>query len=98
MACGVPTLVADNTGQHDLVALLGACALTQQTACVTPADPAATTEGWGESSVEECVAGLERIYQDHQAARREAAVIAERVRGWSWHVQNTKLLEYLAAG
>lgn len=98
MACGVPTLVADNTGQRDLVALLGASALTQQTACVTLADPAATTEGWGESSVEECVAGLERIYHDHQAARREAVVIAERVRGWSWHVQNTKLLEYLAAG
>lgn len=91
IACGVPTLVADNTGQHDLVALAGATPLTQQTDCPR-SDPMMNYDGWRESSVEECVAGLEKIYHDCRAQRAHALKQAETIKSWSWHGQNQKLL------
>jgi glycosyltransferase involved in cell wall biosynthesis len=87
MACGVPSLIADNSGQHDLVALAGALPLTTQMACIQFNDPRATTTGWGESDVEECVAGLEQIYQDHSTARAAARSVATTMQGWNWHSQ-----------
>ncbi len=96
MACGIPVLVAANTGQRDLVDLLGATPLTQQTACAPALDPRATTADWGESSVEECVAGLEKIYQDHQAARAAATATAAKVTAWHWGAQNERLLAALS--
>lgn len=96
MACGIPSLVAANTGQRDLVDLLGATPLTQQSACPSALDPRATTADWGESSVDECVAGLEKIYQDNQAARAAAATIAAKVTAWNWRAQNEKLLAAIA--
>ena len=96
LACGVPTLVADNTGQHDLVALAGATPLTQQNRCVAPTIAAGTTEGWGESSVAECVAELETIYQNRQTACTAAVTVAAKMRDWSWDKLNAKLLATLA--
>ncbi len=97
MACGVPSLIADNTGQHDLVTHLGAKPLTHQTNCPTPPEPHATTTGWGERSVEECVASLEKIYHDHQTTKAQALQIAERLKAWNWHAQNQKLLSAISA-
>ncbi len=95
MACGVPTLVADNTGQHDLVALAGAAPLTRQSPCLAPTAAAGTTTGWGECDVTECVVGLECIYHDSQAARAAAATVAAKMRDWQWDTLNAKLLAAL---
>lgn len=95
MACGIPCLVAANTGQRDLVDLLGAMPLSQQSACAPSLDPRTTTADWGESSVDECVAGLEKIYQDYQAARDAATATAAKVAAWNWTAQNERLLAAL---
>ncbi|WP_207480105.1 glycosyltransferase family 4 protein [Arenibaculum pallidiluteum] len=88
MACGVPTILADNTGQRDLVEP-GACLpLTRQTS--VPGRP-----GWGESEVEEIVEALEALHRDRAAARvmgaRGAAVLARL----SWRAQAAALRDAL---
>jgi len=89
--CGVPTIVSNNTGQKDLVDLLGFTALTEQRS-VKRASQQASTEDWGESSVEECVMALERIYDNYQAEKTKALALAEKVKQWEWGTQNEKLL------
>jgi glycosyltransferase involved in cell wall biosynthesis len=87
MACGVPVILANNTGTLDLVDLDNCIALRSQ-GPVT-AEPGWGTEGWGESSVEEIVAALERLYTDTQVRRRigerGAAWILEHQRTWAHH-------------
>lgn len=91
LACGVPVFVAANTGQKDLIDLLGCGALT----CQKPVKPTAShmsVEGWGESDVDEVVAALERIYDRPTEARAAAVLIAEKMKSWDWDNQNEKLL------
>lgn len=79
MACGVPAILADNTGQRDLISP-GACLpLTRQRALPHPA-----LEGWGESDVEEMVEALERLYQDRALAARIGAAGAALMAGFDW--------------
>jgi len=95
-ACGVPTVVANNTGQRDLVDLLGFSALTHQTPVKTPAT-FPCSDGWGESDPDEIVAWLEDVYADRAAARQKALLLAERIASWDWDVQNEKLLSIIEA-
>jgi glycosyltransferase involved in cell wall biosynthesis len=68
MACGVPVILAANTGVKDLIAEGNSLPLTRQR---TVRDyPLAGTEGWGESDVEEIVEALERLYSDTALRRR----------------------------
>lgn len=97
IACGVPTYVADNTGQADLVKYCGALPLTHQRPCPTAPDPRYTTAEWGESDVEEIVASLTNIYQDAQTARQNALVAAEKITAWNWDALNQKLFTAIAA-
>jgi glycosyltransferase involved in cell wall biosynthesis len=70
MACGVPSLIADNTGQSDLlIDPEVAYPLRRQTPL---ANPDGSRTGWSESSVEEIVAQLEAVYSDRAEARRRA--------------------------
>ena len=94
MACGVPTYVSYNTGQkgsegHDL---LGTAARlkTQKPVKATPASQ--TLQDWGESEVDEVVAAFEYVYTHRADAARDAAVVAEKIKGWDWGLQNRKLL------
>ncbi|NCC04089.1 MAG: glycosyltransferase [Proteobacteria bacterium] len=96
MACGVPTIVAYNTGQKDLVDLLGVKAFTSQKDVETPADFGVTT-GWGETDPDEVVAALEEIYTHRQEQQQQAAVIAQKIKAWDWGPQNHKLLETVFA-
>ena len=84
MACGVPTIVADNTGQRDLVATGATYALTQQ-GCVTVADIG--TEGWGECDIDEIVATLEYAYSHRDEAVRLGRRGAEVMQAWNWRNQ-----------
>jgi len=92
MACGVPVILADNTGTRDLVDADNCVALTSQAS--VPGQPGWGTEGWGESSVEEIVAALEMLYTDTHSRKRIGARgaewIIERRRTWRDHASALK--------
>jgi glycosyltransferase involved in cell wall biosynthesis len=94
MACGVPLILAANTGVKDLIVEGNALPLTRQ----SPVKDYEImgTEGWGESDVEEIVNALERLYSD-AALRKKigqtgAAWIVGHRRTWSNHAQELKSL------
>jgi glycosyltransferase involved in cell wall biosynthesis len=94
MACGVPVILAANTGVKDLIAEGNSVPLTRQGRVRD--DPLSGTEGWGESDVEEIVEALERLYGD-TALRRQigdagAAWIVGQGRTWSNHARQLKSL------
>jgi glycosyltransferase involved in cell wall biosynthesis len=94
MACGVPVILAANTGVKDLIAGDNGLGLTRQ--AQVRDYPHAGTEGWGESDVDEIVAALERLYSD-SALRKKigadgAAWIAKEDRTWSNHARGLKSL------
>lgn len=88
LACGVPTIVSDNTGHRDLVATGGPYVLTRQDE--VPAGSAGT-EGWGESDVDEIVEQLERIWTDRAEAERKGSAGASAMAAWSWREQVHRL-------
>jgi glycosyltransferase involved in cell wall biosynthesis len=83
MASGVPVILANNTGTRDLIDTDNCVSLSKQ-GSVT-GEPGVGTEGWGESSVEEIVAALERLYSDTQERKR----IGSRGAGWILEKQRT---------
>ncbi len=94
MACGIPVLVAENTGVKDLIAPGNSWPLTRQTPIRDYT--ACGTEGWGESDVDEILDGLERLYAD--SALRKAIgktgadwMIAQD-RTWASHARAMKSL------
>ena len=92
MACGIPTYVSYNTGQTDLVDLLGCGAFRAQKP-VKPRPGAQTLQDWGETDVEEVIAAFEYVYNNRADAARNAAVTAEKIKTWEWGLQNEKLLK-----
>ncbi len=94
MACGVPVILAANTGVKDLIAGGNAMSLTRQQAVRDY--PHAGTDGWGESSVEEILEALERLYTDtvlrNKIGAAGAAWIVEEARTWSNHARQLKSL------
>ena len=97
MACGIPTYVSYNTGQKDLVDLIGAGALRRQ-GTVKPTPSMQTVEGWGETDVEEVVEAMEKTYANRTQAKSEAALVAKRMKGWAWSGLNEKLLQIVCDG
>jgi glycosyltransferase involved in cell wall biosynthesis len=97
MACGVPTYVAYNTGQKDLVDLIGCGAFrTQRNVKASP--PMQTVQDWGETDVDEVVAAMEKVYTSREQSRREAKSVALRMKDWSWSGLNEKLLKIVCDG
>ena len=93
MACGIPTYVADNTGQKDLIEMLGCKALKIQKPVKATASMQ-TLQDWGESDVEEVVAAFDYVYDHREDALRDAArTVAEKIKAWEWGLQNEKLLK-----
>ncbi|KAH8052225.1 hypothetical protein JL722_10325 [Aureococcus anophagefferens] len=87
VAMGVPTALARNTGQADLVDFLGGddgCwPLGNQVE--SPAARAAPDQFAGyETDPGDAAAALADIYRDRAAARRRALRGAKRMRAWSW--------------
>ena len=97
MACGVPTYVSYNSGQKDLVDLIGCGAFTSQKP-VKPTMMMQTVQDWGETEVDETLAAMEKVYTDRAAAKRDAAIVAERMKEWSWGALNEKLLQIVCDG
>lgn len=99
MACGVPSLVAANSGQLDLLAEPEAAVpLTRQ------GPPRGTCpfyqgrDGWGECDVEEMVEGLEAAWQDRAGMRERGRRAAEwMARAWSWRSRAREVLGVLGA-
>jgi glycosyltransferase involved in cell wall biosynthesis len=94
MACGVPVIVAQNTGMLDLIADGNCIPLKQQTPLSS-----AETEGWAESSVDEIIAALESVYQNREHGRaigtNGARWMLENRRTWSAHASD--LLTWISA-
>ncbi|MBF0178729.1 MAG: tetratricopeptide repeat protein [Magnetococcales bacterium] len=80
MACGVPVILARNTGHLDLIREGSSLLLTRQ----TPLPDGENQRDWGESDVEEMVEALEFCWRE----RERAAAIGEQgaafLREWSW--------------
>ena len=83
MACGVPVILANNTGVRDLIDVDNCVALTSQDP-VRDAPPGVGTDGWGETRVEEIVDALEKLYTDTQMRKRIGA------RGAEWILENRR--------
>ncbi|HEU0117444.1 MAG TPA: glycosyltransferase family 4 protein [Alphaproteobacteria bacterium] len=97
MACGVPTYVSYNTGQKDLVDLIGAGALrSQKPVIASPVMP--TALDWGESDVDEIVEKLEYVYTHRTEAARDGLAVAEKMKAWEWGPLNEKLLRITCDG
>jgi glycosyltransferase involved in cell wall biosynthesis len=94
MACGLPLIIAPNTGVKDLVADGNCVALTRQEP-VRGFDQCGT-EGWGESDAEEIVDALERFYSDSSLratiGKRGAEWLLENDRSWRSHARQVKSL------
>ncbi len=61
LACGVPTILSDNTGHRDLLRMGLGHGLAQR--------PSPIWSEWGESDVNEVVEALEQAFQSRGAAR-----------------------------
>jgi glycosyltransferase involved in cell wall biosynthesis len=77
IACGVPSVIAANTGVNDLRQDVpaGWCEHQKKVSC-----RGAGTEGWGETDVDEALDALEAIFQDSLAAKRRALEGSEWIR------------------
>lgn len=97
MACGVPTYVAYNTGQKDLVDLIGCGGFrTQQAVKSTP--QMNTLQDWGETDVDEVVEAMEYVYTNRVDAVQNAKTVADKVATWEWGPLNEKLLQIVCDG
>jgi glycosyltransferase involved in cell wall biosynthesis len=97
MACGVPVVLAANTGVLDLIGKDNCLPLCDQRP-VEFAPVELGTAGWGESSVEEIVSSLELLYTGTEWRRsvgnQGAMWILENGRTWSVHAAQLKALIY----
>lgn len=84
MACGLPTIISDNTGHQDLVATGAPYPLTRQGAVIS-ADVG--TSGWGECDVDEIVESLEHVWANREEARRRGMAGAEAMAKLNWRNQ-----------
>lgn len=82
MACGVPVILAANTGVRDLIGDDNCLALTSQDP--VSGEPGVGTQGWGETRVEEIVEALEKLYTDTQARKRIG------IRGAQWMLEQRR--------
>lgn len=96
MAVNVPVIISANTGHLDL--MLGdkpTCLPLKHQRRVSNAPGMEGLEGWGESSVEEVVEALEKIYTDHIFSQAIAASGTQLAQSRSWSVQTEIVLSEL---
>jgi glycosyltransferase involved in cell wall biosynthesis len=86
LASGIPTILSANTGHLDLISRTGTFAATRQRR-VAAAPKMRSTEGWGESDIEELVELLENVYAQPGAATARAAGAARAMRALTWERQ-----------
>lgn len=91
MALGLPTILSANTGHLDFADPKICYVLGDQNR-VQEVPFHRSTEGWGESSVEELQAAMERAYQKRGEALALGKAAATRLAEFSWTNQLNKLL------
>ncbi len=96
LAVGLPAIIADNTGQKDLVAAFQTYPLQDQ-AAVDPGLSEWDMTDWGESSVEEALALLEDIYTHRDAARARGTASAAAMQDWDWTAKADAIIEAILA-
>jgi glycosyltransferase involved in cell wall biosynthesis len=84
MACGVPAILSANTGHLDLIADDNCFPLLAQAPLGGIRAGIAGVAGWGESSVDEAEAALERVHADRAEAARRGARGAATVGQMTW--------------
>jgi glycosyltransferase involved in cell wall biosynthesis len=98
MACGVPTILSANTGHLDLMADPQRCWRLERQRVVAPvAGFAVSTEGWGESDLDELIAAMESAWADRDAARARGLSGAQWMKTLSWTAQSQQLKERVNA-
>jgi glycosyltransferase involved in cell wall biosynthesis len=90
IACAIPVILSANTGHLDLLQDQSVTALSRQSTI-----PGETTEGWGESNIDEIVAALESIYRNPEAAQTRARHAAANLAPLTWTAQMDKLANLL---
>jgi glycosyltransferase involved in cell wall biosynthesis len=96
LASGIPTILSANTGHLDLVERTGTFSATRQRPMARAIPGCRSTEGWGESDVEELVELLEQVYTSPAAAGARAMRAAESMRELSWERQIRRLYEVVS--
>lgn len=93
MAAGVPTIVSANTGHLDLVATGGCHPLESQGRAPSPTRYFHASDGWGESSVDEVLAVLAQLHDDHHRREHLGAAGAAAMAPFTWARQVRRLLD-----
>jgi len=95
LACGIPTILSANTGHLDLIDEISCYSLRSQST-VKPTSLYPGIEGWGESSVEEVLENLEKVYQNREEAQRKGKAAAILMQNFIWQKQVNKLLKVIS--
>ena len=91
MACGVPVALSRNTGHLDLITPDNCYSLDMQIP-IGAVTKRPDMEGWGESTVDELVATMERAYRDRADAKRRGTAAAAFMQNWGWPAQVERIL------
>ncbi|CAA6606364.1 TPR repeat-containing protein (fragment) [Rhodospirillaceae bacterium LM-1] len=91
MALGVPTILSANTGHLDFADPTIAYLLHEQ-GRVKDLAFHRSTEGWGESSPEELLVAMERVYERRDEARALGVAAAKKLSAFSWANQLDQLM------
>ncbi|PZV17506.1 MAG: hypothetical protein DCF22_03530 [Leptolyngbya sp.] len=83
LACGVPTVLSNNTGNRDLTQQNLGFPLQSQRRVKASAELVGV-EGWGESDVEELVENLEYLYTHRAEAQQRSLASADWLRSRPW--------------
>ena len=94
MACGVPCILSRNTGHLDLFGDDTCIGLELQIP-LGEVTGRADLNGWGESSIEECVQKLEYTYANREAAKTIGEKGASFMAEWSWASQVDRMIDVL---
>ncbi|MDB5493684.1 MAG: mshA 8 [Phenylobacterium sp.] len=84
MACGVPTILSQNTGHLDLIEGANCYPLARQGELTGREARLDGAPSWGESDIEEVVEALEAAYADRDEARRRGLLGAQTLSELSW--------------
>jgi glycosyltransferase involved in cell wall biosynthesis len=89
MACGVPVIMASNTGVKDIVASGNCIALQRQSRVAS--EGGWNTDGWGESDVDEILDALERLHTSSALRREIGAQGASYMSRRTWRAHSEAL-------
>lgn len=90
MACGLPAVLAPNTGHLDLLGDHVYVLKEQRDLGRLNGDPGKA--GWGESAVEELLAAMERVHNKRAEALAKGRAAARFMESWAWDRQAERLL------